>query len=73
MSNKQFSKTIGNINNLSNFTCDSATINNLTANNVVTPNSVTAAANMPYNYLIADDDGLKRNHNNAVIGDDCIL
>ena len=33
----KFNKSNGNINNMPNFSCDSATINNLTANNFVAP------------------------------------
>lgn len=72
MSNKQFSKTIGNINNLSNFTCDSATINNLTANNFIAPiqpTGIYSTSTINNNSLIVGDLGSRNVKQTGVLID----
>lgn len=67
-----FNKSMGNINNLPNFSCDSAIINNLTATNFIVPvqpTGVYSSSNLTNNTLLIGDVGTRNIKNSGVLVD----
>ena len=68
-------KSIGNINNVPNFTCDqviinSATIENLTTGTFTHPTMVTSTSTITDNSIIRGDGGSRGTQSSGVIIDD---